>query len=235
MKLYVVVRTYARQITQLSIALISIFSSTHDTNFTTTAFVQNTGAKNTNHDLNVSIHLVRQLLDAQNIDHSIVLREFKLFRKNTWGYAHSDKELDIMSSEPPDYVLFCNGDTYYNSDAFQFLSPLVEQKIDVIGMNWIPSSRHVGKDLQYFKKCEFVHGGVDLNGLLIRYDIIAKSGARFYKQKTPCSEGNAFISNKCRAFDNREYWVADWGFVIQLEKAGATMKCVESRPLFVQN
>lgn len=115
------------------------------------------------------------------------------------------------------------------------------------------------------KTCRFVHGGVDLNGVLFRTETLRALNASFSALHTPCttehmSECQVFSSVsvaqvfgfadehpygsvedlgracRCRVVDNTPYWCADWGLVWQVIQGGGQPRCLESnRPMFLQN
>lgn len=183
---------------------------------------------------------VRTLSQAMGQPLDIAIRKYVHEGPESYGYVASDVELSRIKSwnHPPDYVIFCNGDTYYAQEFFTSTLPFMLQNVHLIGVNWVPTMRHVPAQEEYATKvCRFEHGGVDLNGVLINVKALISANASFAERKTPCKSMDAeFRRMGCKAIDIRPYFAADWGFFSQLlDHPETSQKCVESRPLFLQN
>jgi len=186
------------------------------------------------------LSMVRSLSQAIGQPLDVAIRKYVHEGPESYGYVATDVELSRIKSwsHPPDYVVFCNGDTYYAQEFFTSTFPFMLQNVHLIGVNWVPTMRHVPAQEEYATKfCKFVHGGVDLNGVLINVKALIHVNASFAKRKTPCKSMDAESRRiGCKAVDTRPYFVADWGLFSQLlDHSQTSQKCVSSRPLFLQN
>ena len=162
---------------------------------------------------------------------------------STYGYLSADAELArvLSSRSPPDYLVFCNGDTYYARDFFATVRQELHHHISVVGVSWLPSATHQNLDpsLQrdrYLKKCLFKHGNIDLNGVLLHVQALIQADASFSNKPTPCDTKSRMHTNGCSCVDERPYFVADWGLISQLTiDHNMSSTCVSSRPLYIQN
>jgi hypothetical protein len=168
---------------------------------------------------------------------------------STYGYVASDRELDRVlgrsasrateyAKHSPDYVLFCNGDTFYGSELFEAARSFMQGGHGLIGMPWVPHPGHADGEavMKKYKRCEFVHGGIDLNSVFISVAALERSQASFAKLPTPCAGPTLAESTPgCRGIDARPYWVADYGLIYQVLAGGARATCLDTRPLFLQN
>ena len=161
----------------------------------------------------------------------------------------------------PDYVLFCNGDTYYAEDTFDSARYYLESGVGMVGMNFLPTGRHIATEKvrareacqivqtwhvtaiytsfpsssqfrRTTRQCNFLHGGVDLNGVFININSIMRVNASFAALHTPCE---VRYERRCTAQDLRPYFCADWGFFYQLIAEKETYVCLYSRALYLQN
>ena len=108
----------------------------------------------------------------------------------------------------------------------------------LIGMPWVPHPGHADGEavMKKYKRCEFVHGGIDLNSVFISVAALERSQASFAKLPTPCAGPTLAESTPgCRGIDARPYWVADYGLIYQVLAGGARATCLDTRPLFLQN
>merc|ERR1712032_501091 len=114
--------------------------------------------------------------------------------------------------------------------------PEMRSGVDLIGFSFLCSPRHAPGSGIRFKKCNFVHGRVDLGSVLFRIGAIRSAGLKFAKVTTPCKDiatsGNPY---NCRANDSRPWWCADWGFISQLLIKGSSRKCVGEAALMEQH
>ncbi len=184
-----------------------------------------------------TIHTLSKAM-GQSLD--VAIRTYVHEGPESFGYVATDIELSRIKSlhHPPDYVIFCNGDTYYAQEFFASTLPFMLQNVDLIGVNWVPTMRHVPAQEDYATKvCKFEHGGVDLNGVLINVKALIRANASFAARKTPCKNMDAeFMGKGCRAVEIRPYFAADWGLFSQLlDHPETSHKCVAGRPLFLQN
>lgn len=193
---------------------------------------------NTLHEMLLSIIHALSITTGRTLD--IAIREYVHEGSESYGYVASDLELSRIKSwnHPPDYVIFCNGDTYYAQEFFLLTLPSMRQKIHLIGVDWVPTMRHLPAQKKFATKlCKFEHGGVDLNGVLINVKALISVNASFDERKTPCKSLNSESRRiGCKAIDTRPYFVADWGlFSLLLEHPDTSLVCVGTRPLFFQN
>jgi len=182
--------------------------------------------------------LALQLASTRNV--VAELRPWIKEGAETYGYVSSDAELSRVKSTKarPDYIIFCNGDTFYAKDFFFTARQQLQERTGMIGVNWIPTTRHQSPqdDIAAIKTCAFEHGGVDLNGVLISVQELIQFNASFKKRHTPCAQHDAAaIDRGCRAIDARPYFVADWGLFSQLIENAVSTACISSRALFLQN
>lgn len=249
--LHIVFRTYEKQAVQLGASVFSILAAAEGLNWLQLSIaVLSTGSSERGAALvTQAVSLLRQsLLHWPNAPRArIELVPWSPDASKHWGYTASDAELErvLNNSTLPDYLLFCNGDTLYANEVFHEARFEMWGATDVIGMNWMPTVRHMGESLSHIseqspqKFCSFRHGGVDLNGLLFRTEVLRRTGAAFHKLHTPCAgllPGGRGMPNGCGAIDPRPYWVADWGLVYQVLSQNATKACLAgTRTLFLQN
>jgi hypothetical protein len=188
----------------------------------------------------------RALAVAADIEVNVDIRPWVLESADTFGYKSSDIELKrvvgLNKTGRPDYVLFCNGDTYYSENVFLAVRPKMEEEVSLIGVNWVQSPRHNGSTdnstAKFAKTCVFEHGGVDLNGVFLRVEDLRTSGATFATRHTPCPVYDEIhIQRGCRANDTRPFFVADWGIFSLLIESGGNTACVDEKiaPMFLQN
>ena len=190
------------------------------------------------HELLFSMIHALSLAMGQTLD--VSLRKYVREGSESYGYVATDAELSRIKSwdHPPDYVIFCNGDTYYARDFFSSTFPHMRQNIHLIGVNWVPTMRHIPAHEEFATKiCKFEHGGVDLNGVLMNVKALINVNASFAKRKTPCKTMDVESRRiGCKAVDIRPYFAADWGLFSQmLDHPETSQACVGTRPLFLQN
>jgi hypothetical protein len=249
--LHIVIRTYEKQVVQLGASVFSILAAAEGLNWLELSIaVLSTGSSEKGAALvTQTVSLIQQSVPQwPNAPRAqIELVPWSPDASLHWGYTASDVELArVLSNDTlPDYVLFCNGDTLYANEIFHEARFEMWGATDVIGMNWMPTVRHMGESLRHIgeqspqKFCRFQHGGVDLNGLLFRTEVLRRTGAAFHKMHTPCAAllpGGRGMPNGCVAIDTRPYWVADWGLVYQVLSQNATKECLAgTRSLYLQN
>ena len=236
---HVAVRTYTAQNIQVIGTIGSIYGAARHAGswLILTAAVLNTGQDgDTGHSaINVTISSLATTLAAAHARTSgtITLRPTLHEAMDTYGYVSSDAELSrvMKMSDRPDYILFANGDTLYAQEIFQEAKLQLFGGAGIIGMDWQPTVRH--KKSGEIKQCNFVHGGVDLNGMLFRVDTLRAAKASFGAMPTPCPQKGP---RRCKAADGRPYWVADWGLAWQVIEYGGSAVCLSTpRPQFLQN
>lgn len=166
-----------------------------------------------------------------------VLRPHVEEPKDTYGYLASDREIARHMTSlkegraTPNYILFCNGDTFYAQELFVAARELMVQATGLIGLDWQPTVRHVPDGS--IRRCKFRGGGVDLNGLLLHTHTLRNADASFGRLPIPCSEKG---KRRCSRTNNHPYWMSDWSIAWQLIDHGASHKCLSTpRPLFMQN
>ena len=243
--LKVVMRTYHKQMLNIigSLSSIIVAAENREDWLNVSIVVLNTGNDKASHDELAALvkQVTATLHGASSRRISIEIRPWIFDADQTYGYMASDLELDIIKKESvhrPDYVLFCNGDTYYAEETFDSARFYLEVGVDMIGMNWLPTSRHIGSESQRrtIKQCSFSHGSVDLNGVFLNVEAIIHADASFSSLHSPCAQAEDSIAMAgCRAIDTRPYFVADWGFFHQLMSNRASFICLYSRALFLQN
>eukprot|EP00518_Triparma_eleuthera_P021096 CAMPEP_0197565888 /NCGR_PEP_ID=MMETSP1320-20131121/32954_1 /TAXON_ID=91990 /ORGANISM="Bolidomonas sp., Strain RCC2347" /LENGTH=216 /DNA_ID=CAMNT_0043127915 /DNA_START=137 /DNA_END=783 /DNA_ORIENTATION=- len=215
-------RTYDKQLLNIIGSLSSIVAAAEDRAdwLDLSIVVLNTGEESETHDeLAVLVKQVTATLHgASNRRIKIELRPWVLDLDRTYGYKASDLELQVTkeahAQHRPDYVLFCNGDTYYAEETFDSARYYLEAGIDMVGMNWLPTHRHADYEIHggATKRCSFIHGGVDLNGVFLSLEAIQRADASFSALHTPCAKpGDSMTKAGCRAVDTRPYFAADWG------------------------
>ncbi|KAJ1453916.1 hypothetical protein M885DRAFT_522745 [Pelagophyceae sp. CCMP2097] len=250
-KVHVVVRTYSGQATLLVGCLASLYAAAQQApGVQISVAVLDTG--DSGHDVVAAVvnaaAAALQVGWSGSLLPSLILRPLMEESKETYGYLASDAEIDLVlgrghagsrvgafqrAEARPHYVLLCNGDTLYALELFSASIAAMTKKYGIIALPWVPTERHRGP--HFVKKCEFIHGGVDLNGLFFSTDALSLAGAAFRNLPTPCAGGALSVAG-CRATDARPYWVADWGLVYQILKSGrANATCLVCRPLFLQN
>jgi hypothetical protein len=236
---HVAVRTYIAQNVQVIGTIGSIYGAAEYAGswLRLTVAVLNTGQDgDTGHSaINATISSLAATLAAAHTRTrgTIMLQPALHEAVGTYGYMSSDAELSriMQMSDPPDYILFANGDTLYAQEMFQEAKSQLLRGVGIVGMDWQPTIRH--KKSGVIKQCNFVQGGVDLNGMLFRVDTLHAAKASFGALPTPCPEKGA---RRCRAADGRPYWVADWGLAWQVIEYGGSAVCLSSpRPQFLQN
>ena len=156
---------------------------------------------------------------------------------DTYGYVASDNEIARHMKfvnegrVTPNYILFCNGDTFYAQEVFLAARELMMQATGLIGMDWQPTVRHAPDG--NIKRCKFRAGGLDLNGLLLHTHTLRNANASFGQLPIPCSEKG---KRGCAKPNLRPYWMSDWSIAWQLIDHGASSVCLSTpRPLFLQN
>jgi len=238
-----VMRTYGKSAISTVASLGSIIAAAHVERHSIKLSIavldtsQTTESVNLHTLISSTVHAISQSM-GQTLD--VKIRKYVPEAADSYGYVATDAELSRIKSwnNPPDYVIFCNGDTYYAQEFFSSTIPFMMQNIHLIGVNWVPTMRHVPAQEQYATKtCKFEHGGVDLNGVLVSVKAMISVDASFAKRKTPCKNLDAESRRLgCKAVDTRPYFVADWGLFSQLLNQGETsQKCIVTRPLFLQN
>ena len=216
----IVMRTYHMQLLNVvgSLSSIVVAAEGRESWLNVSIVVLNTGDGEEYHDrlLGMVEQVASTLRGASSRKIEIETRPWVQDIDQTYGYMASDLELERIKSsteQRPDYLLFCNGDTYYAEETFDSVRFYLEARVGMVGMNWVPTMRHVGSEgtRSSVKQCRFAHGGVDLNGVFLNLEAIVHVDASFSSVHTPCARKSVEAAKRgCQSSDPRPYFVADW-------------------------